>query len=137
MARFEVFTKRLAPLGKTPGVTIQKRGAITLNASAYALLGKPKAVELLYDRDSEVVGMRAVDEVVQHSYTLRQQGAKANGPMVVAGTAFTQYYKIDTSVARRWIPTVEDGILCIDLKHGGVEVTSNRNRGKIDPTLQD
>jgi len=57
--------------------------------------------------------------------------------MVVAGTAFTQYYKIDTSVARRWIPTVEDGILCIDLKYGGVEVTSNRNRGKSDPTLQD
>lgn len=135
MANFEIFTKRLSPLRKIAGVTIQKRGGITLNALAYDMLGSPKAVELLYDRDLDVVGMRAVDESVPHSYVLRKQGAKVNGPMVFAGRAFTQYYNIDTSVARRWVPTVENGILCIDLRNGGVRVTSNRERSKIAQSL--
>lgn len=135
MSGFEVFTKKMAPLGKTPGVTIQKRGIITINRSAHALLGEPKAVELLYDRERERIGLRAVDETAQHAYQLRPQGLGDTGPMVVAGTAFTNYYKIDTSVSRRWVPKLEDGVMVLDLPEG-LEVTSNRNRGTRD-TAQD
>ncbi len=127
MSGFEIFTKRMAPLGKTPGVTIQKRGTITINRAAYALLGEPKAVELLFDRDKHLVGLRPVDKTAQHAYSLRTQGSGDTGPMVVAGTAFTNYYKIDTSVSRRWIPALENDILVLDLDKG-VEITSNRKR---------
>lgn len=46
--------------------------------------------------------------------------------MIVACTAFTQHYGIDTSVSRRYVPYVEDGILCFDLKGESVEVIGNR-----------
>ncbi len=131
---FEVFTRRLAPLGKTPTFTIQKRGTLSLNRSAYALLGEPAAVELLYDRDEHVVGMRPVEADEPHAYPFRplskqRDDEEDRGPVVVAGTAFTQYYRIDTTVSRRWVPEMRDGVLCIDLKQEGVVATSNRSRG--------
>lgn len=130
---FEVFTKRMAPLGKKPSVTIQKRGLFSINRAAHALLGEPKTVELLFDRQDHVVGMRAVDEDAPHAYVLRPQSpAKDTGPLIIAGGLFTQFYEIDTSVSRRWIPTFEDGILRVDLKTEGVIATSNRGRRPTD-----
>lgn len=127
MPNFETFTKRMAPLAKKPYVTIQKRGTISLNAAAHAALGEPDAVELLYDRNERVVGLRAVSKEAEHAYALRAQAGKNVGPFIVSGTAFAKYYKIDTTVSRRWVGQLEGDILCIDLKQPGTEVTSNRN----------
>jgi hypothetical protein len=128
---FEVFNKKLAPLSKGPSVTIQKRGLMSINRAAYALLGEPQAVELLFDRESKMIGLRPIEETAAHAYPLRPQSNKQDsGPLMVAGTAFTQYYEIDTTVSKRWVPKLEDGILCIDLKQEGVIATSNRTRAR-------
>lgn len=133
---FEVFNKRFAPLAKAPSVTIQKRGLMSLNRAAYALLGEPKAVELLFDKDERIIGLRPIDDAAAHAYPLRPQSSKSDsGPLILAGTAFTQYYNIDTTVSRRWIPTLRDGVLCIDLKQEGVVVTSNRNRAAVQGSV--
>lgn len=126
---FEVFDKRFAPLQRAPAVTIQKRGIISLNQAAHALIGSPKVVELLYDRDEKIVGIRPSSEDVPHAYAFRPQGGVAKGetaPVVVAGTAFVQYYGIDVTVSRRWTPNLQDGILCVDLKEPGTPVVGNR-----------
>lgn len=123
---FEVFDKRKAPLGKTPGVTIQKKGLFSLNRAAAALMGDPSAVIFLYDRAEQVVGLRPVAADDPHGYPLRPQGKGDSGPLIAAGTLFAQHYDLDVSVARRWVPTWEDGILRVDLKTPGTVVTSNR-----------
>lgn len=130
MPNFEVFTRRMVPLAKKPFVTIQKRGTISLNAAAYAALGSPPAVELLFDPVEKVVGFRPTDEEAEHAYAVRAQSNKEVGPYIVSGTAFVNYYNIDTTVSRRWTAEVLDGILCIDLKQDGTVVTSNRNNRK-------
>lgn len=128
---FEVFDKRQAALGKAPSVTIQKRGLLSLNRAAHALIGAPDTIELLYDKDERVVGIRPVADDVPHGYTVRpQSNTKATGPVIIAGTAFTQYYSIDTATSRRWTPTVHEGILCIDLKEPGTALIGNRSSGK-------
>lgn len=126
MANFETFMKRMVPLANDPTVTIQKRGNISLNKAAQVALGEPAAVELLYDSAAKIVGMRGVDASVQHAYPLRPQ-KEGIGPYIVAGMAFTRYYDIDTTEARRWTAVVEDGILCINLNDEHVITTSNRN----------
>lgn len=132
---FEVFKKRLSPLAKAPSLTIQKRGLISMSRSAYALLGEPPAVELLYDRERKVVGLRACEERVAHAYEVRiQNPEKETGQALVAGTAFTTYYGIDTSISRRYEPWMEEGILCVDVGAGGVEVVGNRGKR---PTMSD
>lgn len=124
---FEVFDKRLTPLSKAPSITIQRKGIMSINRAGFALMDSPAAVELLYDRDRHVIGLRPADQTVPHAYEVRPQTpSKDTGPLLVAGTAFTNFYKIDTSVSRRWTPRMEDGVLCIDLNDGGVEIVGNR-----------
>ena len=55
---FEIYKRQRAPASIEPAVTIQKRGTFSLNSAAYAVLGSPKAVELLYDRERELIGLR-------------------------------------------------------------------------------
>ncbi len=125
---FEVFDKRMAPLGKTPSVTIQKKGIFSLNRAAAALMDNPQAVELLFDKEEQIIGLRPIDEASPHAYPLRPQSAhKETGPLLLGGTLFVQHYNIDTAISRRWVPTWQDGILCIDLKQPGTEVSSNRS----------
>ncbi|MEV7970047.1 hypothetical protein AB0O34_29290 [Sphaerisporangium sp. NPDC088356] len=130
MPNFETFTKRLVPLVRQPFVTIQKRGTMSMNAAAFAELGEPEAVELLYDPAERIIGFRPVEKESEHAYPLRPQAGKSVGPYIVSGTAFTKYYNIDTSVSRRWTSYIDDGILCIDLKQSGTVVTSNRSSGR-------
>lgn len=125
---FEVFDRRLTPLAKAPVVTIQKRGVISLNRAAHTLIDEAQTVELLYDRDETVVGIRPVADDVPHGYPVRPQSSgKTTGPLLIAGTAFVQYYGIDTTTSRRWTPTVRNNVLCIDLKEPGTPVVGNRS----------
>lgn len=124
---FETFTRRMIPLVKKPSITIQKRGTMSFNKAAYVALGSPEAVELLYDKELKIVGIRAIDPIVDHAYPMRPQANKDDGPYIVSGAAFTKYYGIDTEEARRWNAELEDGILCIDLRQPGQVVTSNRS----------
>ncbi|MCA1670963.1 MAG: hypothetical protein LC799_01725 [Actinobacteria bacterium] len=131
MPKFEVFTRRMVPLAEKPYVTIQKRGNLALNRSAHAALGEPAAVELLYDPENKIIGLRAVEVGVEHAYPLRSQGGKDVGPYLVAGMAFTKYYGIDTTTARRFPATMDEDVLCVDLNQPGTVVSSNRNgRGR-------
>lgn len=128
---FEVFDKRNAPLAKAPSVTIQKRGIFSINRAAHKLIGEPDTVELLYDRDRQLIAMRPSDE--SHAYTIRPQSASDTGQVIVSATAFTQYYEIDTVISRRYKPYAEDGMLLIDLTGPSVEVKGNRSKQDEGP----
>jgi hypothetical protein len=125
MANFETFTKRLVPLGKRPFVTIQKRGTISMNKAAFVALGEPDTVELLFDSDERIVGLRGVAHLAEHAYPVRGVGGDPTS-YLVAGTAFTKHYGIDTTNSRRWPAELVDDILRVDLKVEGTVVTSNR-----------
>lgn len=124
---FELFTKRMIPLVRTPSVTIQKRGIMSMNAAAHAALGSPEAVELLFDRTHHVVMIRAVDRTEPHAYALRGIGAETSGTFVLSATAFAKYYDIDTAVSRRYVAEIEDGAMYVNLDGDFAEVTSNRS----------
>lgn len=131
---FEVFSRSTAPRPSVPMVTVQKRGLISLNRGAYELIGSPEAVELLWDAELKLVGIRPTDPKGVNAYPARAQSkAGDKGPVLVAGQLFTRYIGLDTTDARRWKPEVRDGILCIDLNDPGQLVVSNRNRNKDQP----
>jgi hypothetical protein len=116
MPNFEVFTKKLIPLGKAPTVTIQKRGNLSLSGSAYTALGSPKAVHLMYDSEERIVGLKPADPDDPDAYPPRSSSSRGTAPMIVTAGAFVHHYGIDASVPRRYDATVEDGILTFDLK---------------------
>ncbi len=128
MPNFESFRKSNMSLKSAPHVTIQKRGTISINKSAYLAIDSPKAVELLYDRTRRIIGLRPTEPSDENSYAVRP-AASASGPFIISAMAFTRFYDIDTSATLRWPAYVEDGVLCVDLDRAeGIPVTSNRAR---------
>jgi len=47
---------------------------------------------------------------------------------------FTKFIGIDTSVAKRWVPRLEDGMLIVDLNEPSQTVASTRRRADESPT---
>lgn len=127
MPNFESFSRRTAPSTSVPHVTIQKRGTLSLDRSAFEALDAPKAVELLFDRQARIVGLRPVSATDQDASHVRAASRSPRGPWVISAMAFTRFYDIDTSVALRWEAYLEDGVLCVDLTREAVAVTSNRS----------
>ncbi|MEX5297002.1 hypothetical protein QYM41_17135 [Kocuria sp. CPCC 205268] len=125
---FEVFDKRMTPLAKAPSVTIQKRGVISLNKAAHDLVDNAETVELLYDRDRQVMALRVADDSSPHAYAVRNGSKRGPGQAIISATAFTQHYGIDTTATRRWKPFLEDGMLCVDLTQEGTVITGNRTK---------
>lgn len=141
---FEVFKKGSAPVSTVPSVTIQKRGLLSLNKTAALMLDAdrnavPEAVELLWDSDRRVIGIRSAPITNPNAYPLRPQGQKASGPFLIAGTMFTKYIGIDTSAARRWVPKLENEILIVDLnaEAGMVAGPGRRSRDELEGDIHD
>jgi hypothetical protein len=124
---FETFQKNRMPSKGQPAITIQKRGALSLNNAAFEAIGSPSFVELLYDREERLIGMRSSDEGTSHAYAVRGTGIN-QATRVVSGKAFLAYYDIPRDVARRWNAEERDGILIIDLKQPGTEVSGHISR---------
>lgn len=126
---FEAFERRLAHASKEPFATIQRKGPISFNRAAVELVGIPESVVLLYDAERKLVGLKPAETNDPLAFTLRSQGKNTN-TYIVAGHAFARYFGLDTSVARRYPVSVQEhdgeGVLVIDLKGGGMEVSSPR-----------
>ena len=127
---FEVFTRQAARLTKDPQITIQRRGNLSLNASAAALVAGEKEpdqlpVELLYDPKEKMVGIRQAESTLG-SYNLRKQ--QKSESYLVSGRAFTEYYGINTDVARRYqARELGDGIIGFGLDDQHLEVGRKRS----------
>ena len=126
MPNFQVFDKRAIPMKKRPQVTIQAKGTLSFNASAHHLLGEPKAVELLYDREERIIGFRSTEPDSLNAYPMRP--VSAGGNFVVAGIAFLKYYDIPFGVPVRYEADFNDGVLMVDLKGEGRQAVSYRRR---------
>lgn len=120
---FEVFDKRHAPLRGTPSVTVQKRGIISINGPAHKLIEGAQVVELLFDRDRQVMALRP-SQPSPRAYEMR--GPSKTGQTVLSAIAFMQAYEVDTSVSRRYEPFMEDGMLCINFAGPSTEIRGNR-----------
>jgi hypothetical protein len=117
MLDFEVYRKHLTRGGVGPYVTVQRGGILSLTCEAAALLGNPKAVELLFDRGAHVMGFRGAAANVPHAYRVRPQPASSS--LLVSGRAFTRHFGIPTDVARRYPATMIGDVLAVHLAGGG------------------
>jgi hypothetical protein len=81
--------------------TLQRRGLISLNQTAFKVLAEPAAVVLLYDADEGIVAMRKVARTHANAYHVRKQ--QNSQSYLVGAQAFVAHYKIPTDVARRFV----------------------------------
>ncbi|MBV9805117.1 MAG: hypothetical protein JO130_18090 [Solirubrobacterales bacterium] len=115
---FETFTRQRR--AGQPFVSIQKKGVISLNRAAFEALGSPEFVELLFDRDAQLVALRRVDSSVEHAYQVRAP-VESHATWVISGGAFLTYYEIENSKSVRRAARVEDDLLVINLNDPHVD----------------
>jgi hypothetical protein len=128
MPKFVPFDRRFKPMPDIPHVTLQREGRlISMNQKAYQLLQSPASVELNYDPDEKLIGIRAIKPTDERGFAIRKQGHNNSG-FEVAAQAFTRYWGIDTSIARRYKAYMEGPYLVIDLKSEGVDATGIRSK---------
>lgn len=132
MPNFETFSRSLLQLKAEPQITLLRRGNVSLNRSAYAALGSPDAVELLYDACERIVGLRPADARARNAYVVRRPAGSDKGPFVITAMAFAKFYDIDTSASLRRHAYLDEGVLCMCLNDAATPVTSNRARTNRD-----
>ena len=110
---FEVFTKRSAPRTELPQATLRRKGILAVNEAAYALLGAPHAVELLYDREAGVVGLRGVHPSLPHAYPVRRGGKSRSYRVAFAG--FARHYGIPMDATRTYPAEKRGDVLAVRL----------------------
>lgn len=127
MEGFEVFEKYHSRSVKELYVTIQKRGAISLNRASFRAMGSPKFAELLFNRSKRLIAIRPANTASGRTVPIRMQGHSES--YLIAGLTFTKEYDIDTSVARRFVAMVDGNMLIIDLNSPSTDATGPRARG--------
>ena len=117
---FDGFHKSWTP----PSLTINRVGNLSFTRSAMKQISMPAHVILAYNRSQQTIRVQPATEEGPHTLPVRQ----VTGGYIVAGVAFTKRYDIDTSVARRYGVSVQDGMLYIDLKSGERVTKANIRR---------
>ncbi len=107
-------------------VSMNRRGEIILNRLAVEQLGHPEAVVLLFDEETDTIGLKPSTRLFANAYPLKLKGQC--GHRVVRGWPFVSRYKlqIDGTVRFR-TANVEDGVLILELRS---RAPVNRGRWK-------
>ncbi|MFB9665747.1 hypothetical protein HP467_01945 [Curtobacterium albidum] len=127
---FVKFSKGTQSSTAVPTMTVLRSGSLSMNRSAYKLLGEPAAVEFFWDADRAMIGVGAADKDTLGSYPVRLNGTRETSPVTVSAVAFVRHIGIDLSKARRYVVSLEDNMLVLDTNAEYTVVTSNRTRGE-------
>lgn len=132
---FEEFDRTKAAYGRKPNVTIQPRGLISINQSAYRKMGEPEYVVLMFDREERLVGIKGTSDT-EKGYRVRV-ATRPGSPAVISGSAFLNYYDLNLDETRKWTPTFDGGVLILDFKDPGRTVGNRASGGGDGPADED
>lgn len=104
-----------------PAVTITKRSVLSMNAAAHRDLGSPTYVELLFDREERIIGVRPASLLDPGALQVWFPSGKTSPAQVSVGR-FLKYFGIPVADTLRRPAAMDDGVLCVDLNHPGVPV---------------
>ena len=105
----------------SPRITVRKGGQLVLTRGAVEMLGEGVThVQIGYDAETKVVGLKAASEDAKGRYRLRTQGT--NGLHVVTGKRFFAHYGLEIEKARTFTAeTFEGGIVGFQLTEESAE----------------
>lgn len=108
-------------------VSVQRKGTFSLNAAAFEGLGKPEAVILFFDKETQAIGLKPADRSIRHAYPIRKQGASQS--YLFGAQSFLQHCGLSAPSTRTFDPEMEDGILVFEWSKG-VDTFSTAGRKK-------
>lgn len=102
-----------------------------INPALHRLLGEPTHVQLLYDPDTQQIGLMPANADAPHSYELRDQGGSTGAPTagrrVATPTLIERYNLADfAGYAYTDIGLADGGMACVRLTGGRYSVSGRR-----------
>jgi hypothetical protein len=95
--------------------SINTEGIIQINRRVMESLGEPESVFLMYDTDSQTIGIKAARRTDRHTFPLRKRGR--HGGRIVRAYQLLKEFNIKLTSTLRFTETsIENGILLLDLK---------------------
>jgi len=98
-------------------ITLGPNRSLQFNAHAYQAFGEPKAVEMLFDGNRKMMGLRPCDPQKKNAFTFRPAGGRATKNFRVSIGAFLTHFGIkpERTVLFEEIDISADGILTLDM----------------------
>lgn len=78
-----------------PRVTLGAKGTFYLNGAAYEALRSPAAVEMMYDSNERVIGIKPIDPQRRNAFVVKHHGSGGSYKRISAA-AFCRHFRIDT-----------------------------------------
>lgn len=94
-----------------PMVAVSKDGTIRVSAAADEAVGHPERVQLLYNPTDRAIAVRACAADAEGAVLLRPR----KGGFELSAAGFLRHHRIDHSVTRRWMATVQGRMLIVRL----------------------
>lgn len=124
------YAKRRSAQTDQPTMTVQKTGVGTLNQAAVEALNWPDTIELGYDLEARVIAIRAADSDSLNAINVRRQGNSSTREFGIR--SFLRFFGIEHEGSRRYQarPAGDGGMLLVDLKEGGLDVSLTRRKSR-------
>lgn len=97
-------------------ITIGPRNVIYLNGKAFDALGRHPAVEMLYEGNRRIIGLKPVDPHKSYAFRVKRHGSSGDYHRISA-SAFCQHLRlrIDRTLLFEGSELDDDGVLLLDL----------------------
>ena len=95
-------------------VTLGPKKAIMLNEVAFEALGAPAAVELMFDEDRRVIGLKPVDLRRKNAFALKPKAGSRH--RVIRAAAFCTHFgiNVDRTVLFSEVDIDKDGVMTLE-----------------------
>lgn len=91
------------------------RGVIYLNLKAWDALGRPRAVEMMFDKGRAVIGLRPADPLLPAAFPVKDK--KGTSSKVISASAFCTHFLIRMmrTALFRHVEVDEEGVMSLHL----------------------
>lgn len=79
-----------------PRVTIGPKGIIYLNRVAFEAIGSPAAVELMFDGNRRIIGVKPTDPARRNAFPLKPHGTRNGTYRHISAAAFCHHFRLET-----------------------------------------
>ena len=118
------------PFRERAHVTLNYRGAIFLNQKAHAMMGRPLAVYLYYNREKDMIILERTDALrANEAFTLRETGGGGKGRYLQANP-FCKHFRIKVEGTVRFLHPEVDAVGRMYLKLRDTVTVSRLNPTK-------
>ena len=96
-------------------VTLNSRGTLLLNGRTYEAMNTPSAVQLLFDENNSIIGLRAADPRLHNAFPVKQKDNQTN--RLVHASPFCKHWgiKVKRTVLFNNVDMTNEGVLKLEL----------------------